>query len=563
MRVTSKKLAWIFGLILSSLVIVSAFHSEKLMAVAKERYQDLQLFAKVLNLVQQYYVEEVDTKKLIYGGIKGMLRELDPHTNFLPPDIFAEFESETSGEFGGLGVEITVQDGVLTVISPIEDTPAWKAGIKAGDKIVEVNGESTKGLSLAEAALKMKGKLGSKVRLGIYREGFDKPKEFAIERGTVKIRSVKYTDMEDGYAYVRLTSFIENSFTDFDKALKMHEKKNPTKGLILDLRRNPGGLLEQAVQISDMFLESGVIVSTIGRNKKEKEVVYAKRPGTRPLFPIVALVDEYSASASEILAGALQDNRRALIMGQRTFGKGSVQSVVKLGDGSGLKLTVARYYTPKGRSIQAEGIVPDVVIDDMAIEDLQKTLNKKNVRREKDIEGHLLSEEEVREGKGKKDASSNANFWWVGDKGKDDKLSPRDKLLKDDFQIMQAYNYLKAWKVMREFDKPQAAATPEGAITNPPAVDTKAPPEAVDEPKDSEDQRPQESNEPASGTSTPTPAVKSSAPAAKSAPTQKAAPKAVAKPAPKSAVTTKKPVPATAKPLPAAPAAKPKEVPAE
>lgn len=466
-------------------VLAVALNHEKIRAVAAERYQDLQLFAKVLNLVQQYYVEEVDTKKLIYGGIKGMLRELDPHTNFLPPDVFTEFESETSGEFGGLGIEITIQDGVLTVISPIEDTPAWKAGIKAGDKVVEINGESTKGLSLAEAALRMKGKLGTKVRMGIFREGFDKPKEFVVERGTVKIKSVKYTDLEDGYAYVRLTSFIENSSKDLDKVLTAHEKKTPTKGLVLDLRRNPGGLLEQAIQISDMFLDSGVIVSTIGRNKKEKEVVYAKKPGTRPPFPIIVLIDEYSASASEILSGALQDNHRALIMGQRSFGKGSVQSVVKLGDGSGLKLTVARYYTPKGRSIQAEGIVPDVALDDTLADEVRKAggngTTKKGARREKDIEGHLLSDNEKKEMQQKKDAGDTSSFWWIADKSKDEKLTAREKLLKDDFEVLQAYNYLRAWKVMQEFDKkgpvPESEAPAASEEKAPEKTSEKAPSE--------------------------------------------------------------------------------------
>lgn len=464
----------ILSMVLIGGVLALSLSHEKIRAVAAERYQDLQLFAKVLNLVQQYYVEEVDTKKLIYGGIKGMLRELDPHTNFLPPDVFAEFESETSGEFGGLGIEITIQDGVLTVISPIEDTPAWKAGIKAGDKVVEINGESTKGLSLAEAALRMKGKLGTKVRMGIFREGFDKPKEFVVERGTVKIKSVKYTDLEDGYAYVRMTSFIENSAKDLEKILSSHDKKSPTKGLVLDLRHNPGGLLEQAIQISDMFLEGGVIVSTIGRNKKEKEVVYAKKPGTRPSFPIIVLIDEYSASASEILSGALQDNHRALIMGQRSFGKGSVQSVVKLGDGSGLKLTVARYYTPKGRSIQAEGIVPDVVLDDALAEEVKKAGKagtKKGARREKDIEGHLLSDNEKKALQDKKDAG-NGSYWWISDSTKDEKLTPREKLLKEDFEVSQAYNYLRAWKVMQDFDK--KSATNEADAANGPDAAEKA-----------------------------------------------------------------------------------------
>lgn len=447
--------------------------SHSLRAVAEERYQELQLFAKVLNLVQQYYVEEVDTKKLIYGGIKGMLRELDPHTNFLPPDIYKEFETETSGEFGGIGIEITVQNGILTVISPIEDTPAWKAGIKAGDKIVDIDGESTKGFSLVEAAQRMKGKKGAKIKMGIWRENFDRPKEFVIERGVVKIKSVKYTDLDGGFAYVRITSFIENSAPELSKVLKAHEKKyKQTRGLIIDLRRNPGGLLDQAVQISDLFLEQGIIVSTMGRNQKEKEVVYAKKAGTLPNFPVIVLVDEYSASASEILAGALQDNKRALIMGHRTFGKGSVQSVVKLGDGSGLKLTVGRYYTPSGKSIQSYGIVPDIELEDLDASVLDQARVKREVHREKDMAGHLVGDSEdgedsagpaaVNKDKKIKDASvkkmvpqKKIQYWWTeaDTKPPDKELSQKDKILKDDFQVQQAYNYLKAWSVIEDQKK--------------------------------------------------------------------------------------------------------------
>jgi carboxyl-terminal processing protease len=444
------------------------------LAFAKERYQELQIFTKVLNLVQQYYVEEVDTKKLIYGGIKGMLQELDPHTNFLPPEIYKEFESETSGEFGGIGIEITVQNDILTVISPIEDTPAWQAGIQSGDKIVEINGESTKGLSLAEAAQHMRGKMGSKVRLGIFRDGFDKPREFAIPRGVVKIHSVKYTDLEDGYAYIRLTSFIETSGAEMEKALKrIASEHGKIKGLVLDLRRNPGGLLDQAIKVSDLFLESGAIVSTMGRNQKDREVVYAKKEGTYSGFPIIVIVNEYSASAAEILAGALQDNKRALVMGQTTFGKGSVQSVVKLGDGSGLKLTVARYYTPSGRSIQAEGIKPDIVIEDVDSEAFRKAIVRREVRREQDMQNHLLGDREQKardeqdgekdgekDGERKKDQAptsirapeeESVNYWWTKDAKKTKPLTPKEKLLTDDFQALQAYNYLRAWKVMGSY----------------------------------------------------------------------------------------------------------------
>lgn len=455
------------GVGLAGLIVGSG---EQWLAYAKDRYQDLQTFAKVLNLVQQYYVEEVDTQKLIYGGIKGMLQELDPHTNFLPPDVYKEFESETSGEFGGIGIEITVQNDILTVISPIEDTPAWEAGIQAGDKIVEINGQSTKGFSLAEAAQHMRGKKGSKVRLGIFRDGFDKPKEFVVERGTVKVKSVKTTDLEDGFVYIRLTSFIENSAGDMEKALKaVQSKYKAINGVVMDLRRNPGGLLDQAIRISDLFLEKGVIVSTIGRNKREKEVVYAKKDGTYSGFPVIVLINEYSASASEIVAGALQDNKRAVIMGQPSFGKGSVQSVVKLGDGSGLKLTVARYYTPSGRSIQAEGIKPDVILDDVDPEQYKKAIIKKDVRREQDIAGHLQSEREKKE-KDQKAKDQEIGWWNQPTTSKDKKKTPKDELLTRDYQVYQALNYLKAWRVMEK-----QGLTAEGAVPVPGAAQAPIP----------------------------------------------------------------------------------------
>ncbi|RME14520.1 MAG: S41 family peptidase, partial [Bdellovibrio sp.] len=382
--------------LIGALVFVFLFLQRgSISSFARDRYEDLQLFAQVLNLVQQYYVEEVPTKKLIYGGIKGMLKELDPHTNFLPPEVFKEFRSETRGEFGGLGIEITIKKGVLTIISPIEDAPAWKAGLKAGDKIVAINGESTKGMTLEEASQKMKGKSGTKVTLSIYRDGFDKPKDFVIKRGVVKLKSVKATDLGDGYLYVRLTGFMAKTNRELERVLEKHEKKyKAIKGLIIDLRRNPGGLLDQAVKISDMFLDKGIIVSTKGRKEKQKDVRKARKPGSRLGFPIIVLIDEYSASASEILAGALQDNKRALIMGKRSFGKGSVQSIIKLNDGSALKLTVARYYTPSGRSIQAEGIQPDVEVDSLDPKVFAKAKKHRRVRREKDMRGHLLGEKE-------------------------------------------------------------------------------------------------------------------------------------------------------------------------
>ncbi|MBX3019943.1 MAG: S41 family peptidase [Bdellovibrionaceae bacterium] len=432
---------------------------------AQERYTDLQNFAKILNLVQQYYVEPVDSKKLMLGAIRGMLRELDPHTSYMPQEVFKDFETETSGEFGGLGIEISIQNGILTIISPIEDTPAWEAGIKPGDRVVAVDGKSTKGLGLMEASQLMRGKRGSKTVLTVVREKEDEPRDIAIVRGSVKIRSVKPTDLGEGYHYFRVTSFIENTGRDLEKYMAEAVKKagkDGVKGIVMDLRRNPGGLLDQAIKISDMFLKEGDIVSTIGRDPKQKEVVSATKKGKYTEFPIIILVNEYSASASEIVAGALQDNKRAIVMGARSFGKGSVQHVIKLGDGSGLKLTIARYFTPSGRSIQAEGIQPDIELEEVDAEAFGKAVVKsKGGNREKDIAGHLLGEKEkaakIAELKEKKqteqDKSDIASGWWKAEAKEIEKMSPRDKLLASDYQVFQAYNYLKAWKIMRGVSK--------------------------------------------------------------------------------------------------------------
>jgi carboxyl-terminal processing protease len=423
---------------------------------AEDRYLELQNFSKVLNIVQQYYVEPVDTKKLIYGAIRGMLRELDPHTNFLPPDIFKDFETETSGEFGGLGIEISLQNGILTIISPIEDAPAWVAGVKAGDKVIAVDDKTTKNLSLVEASQLMRGKKGTKVKLTVVREGEEQPRDIVIVRGNVRVRSVKYTDFEQGYAYIKITSFIENTGKDLEDTLKEHQKKSgTTKGVILDLRRNPGGLLEQAVKVSDMFLKDGAIVSTLGRDPTKKEVVSASKKGKYTDFPLIILVNEFSASASEIVAGALQDHKRAVILGTKSFGKGSVQSVVKLGDGSGLKLTIARYYTPSGKSIQADGIQPDIEVEDVDQETYNKSILKQKSPREKDISGHLLSDKEKAESKNSVEKiSQSSDAWWLDKKDqKEQYKTPKEKLLSSDFQLYQAFNYIKAWKLMKGLDE--------------------------------------------------------------------------------------------------------------
>ncbi len=429
-----------------------------LKSLAEDRYSELQIFSKILSLTQQYYVEEVDTKKLITGAIKGMLRELDPHTSYMPPDIYKDFESETAGEFGGLGIEISIQNGVLTIISPIEDTPAWKAGIKPGDKVVAINGRSTKGFSLVEASSALKGKNGEKIILSIVRENVDKPLEIGIVRGKVKIKSVKSTELDSGFLYVKVTSFVESTASELERALADYKKSRNgnLEGILLDLRRNPGGLLDQAVKVSDLFLKEGVIVSTIGRDPKNKEVSMATKKAPFADAALVVLINEYSASASEIVAGALQDNKRGVIVGQRSFGKGSVQSAIKLNDGSALKLTVARYYTPSGTSIQSEGIRPDIEIQEISADIFSKAVIKSPVFREKDMANHLKGDKEKLEEKESPDKNlqNNSVAWWndIGSK-KDSELTEREKIFKTDYQAYQAFSYLKAWKTLKSMAK--------------------------------------------------------------------------------------------------------------
>jgi carboxyl-terminal processing protease len=445
--------------ILIALSVGIVFGGKPILTFAEDRYTELQTFSKILSLTQQYYVDEIDTKKLISGAIKGMLRELDPHTSYMPPEAFKEFESETSGEFGGLGIEISIANNVLTIISPIEDTPAWKAGIKPGDKIVAINGESTKGFSLVDASNSLKGKDGVKVTLSIVREGSDKPLDIVITRGRVKIKSVKTTKLDDGFIYIKITSFIENTGADLEKVLTDFKSKNNgnIEGVLIDLRRNPGGLLEQAIRVSDLFIKEGVIVSTIGRDPKNKEISYATKKAPFGDVPIVVLMNEYSASASEIVAGALQDNKRAVIVGERSFGKGSVQSAIKLGDGSGLKLTVARYYTPSGISIQSEGIKPDIQIEDIDAEVFAKAINKRESYREKDIAGHLKGDKEKQAEKANNMPTTiekSTVAWWkdIGSK-KEAELNDKEKLFKTDYQAYQAFSYLKAWKTLKNMSK--------------------------------------------------------------------------------------------------------------
>ncbi len=427
-----------------------------------DRYENITLFQKVVNFIEQNYVEEVKNKDLIYGAIKGMMETLDAHSNFLPPEIFKDMKSDTSGKFGGVGIEVGLKDSQLTVISPIEDTPAFRAGIKAGDRIVKISGESTKGLSLVEAIAKMRGKKGGEVNVTIWRKGWEKPKDFKLVREEIKIATVKSESLEPGYLYARLTNFNEHSSDDLKKSMVNFEKNSDKtdhkiKGMILDLRGNPGGLLDQAVDVSSLYIDEGAVVSTSGRSKDSKEVKYAKKGMARKDFPVAVLVNGSSASASEIVAGALQDHKRAVIMGQPTFGKGSVQTVVELQPDVGLKLTIARYYTPSGRSIQLKGIQPDVILDNFDQKVLDAAKKKGEAYREKDLKNHMSSDSDDDE--------------LIAENTPSEKPVEKDKstdykpfIAKEDYQVREALNYIKSYQIFRaaeltpsKFDPPTLA----------------------------------------------------------------------------------------------------------
>jgi carboxyl-terminal processing protease len=356
-------------------------------AEATQQYQELQLFTDVLSIVRKSYVEEVPMKKLIYGAINGMLSSLDPHSGFMPPDMYREMKIDTQGEFGGLGIEITIRDGVLTIVSPIEDTPAYRAGLQAGDQILKIEDRYTKDMGIMDAVKLMRGPKGSKVTITVMRDGFEKPRQFTLEREIIKIKSIKAKTLQDGYGYVRITQFQERTADDLHAALSELHKENggSLKGLILDLRNNPGGLLDQAVKVSDTFLAKGLIVYTEGREEGSNMKFTAHSKGTEPPYPMVVLINGGSASASEIVAGALKDHKRALILGTQSFGKGSVQTIIPLSDDSGLRLTTARYFTPNGISIQAKGITPDIVVHPVEIKEVKETDHFS----EKDLKNHF------------------------------------------------------------------------------------------------------------------------------------------------------------------------------
>ena len=435
-------------------------------AVKQSRFKELELLNSALYLIESQYYREVDTKKLIEGAIKGMMDTLDPHSAYLNKEFFKKMQNDTNGEFGGLGIEVTQKDGVIYVVTPIDDTPAYRAGVKPKDKIVEINHESILGFTLDEAIDRMKGKEGSKIHLGIVREGIKGIKHFTLKREKIIVKPVKSFLVADEYAFVRLTQFQRRSSSEINKALKRLNKKtkNGLKGAILDLRSNPGGLLDEAVKVSSLFLDDGVVVSTESRDPNNKNIHYViKSIDKYPNLPLVVLVNGASASASEIVAGALQDHKRGIIMGSQTFGKGSVQSVISIdkSNENGLKLTIAQYMTPKGRKIQALGITPDIHVEEVSSDWYEEHLSNTDYIREKDLRNHLTATKETAEEKERRLAEEKVERSERAKKIKNrGKKSKKDDIFTKydpnrDYQVSQAIKVLKTYQFIDQREKVQ------------------------------------------------------------------------------------------------------------
>ena len=417
----------------ATVVALALFFSPAVRSVAtaaRDTYESLETFANIINIIQKHYVEEVGTEALIQGAIDGMMMSLDPHSAYLTPELYKELQVDTKGSFGGLGIEITIRDEMLTIIAPIEDTPAFKAGVKPGDQIIKINGEITKGMSLMKAVSMMRGPKGTAVTLTLRREELAEPFDVSINREIIRVKSVKDAKLYEGkYGYVRVAQFQEGTSRELTEALHKLDDDNrgDLEGVILGLRHNPGGLLNEAVKVSDLFLDAGLIVYTEGRGENQKQRFLAHNDGTEPDRPMVVLVDEGSASASEIVAGALQDHKRAGIVGTTTYGKGSVQTILPLDHESALRLTTARYYTPAGRSIQAKGIEPDVVVE--RVVRVAKAAGSGFSVREQDLRGHIENNEQI--------ASDAAP-------GDDSQSDP---------QLERALDLLKTWNVFSRFQE--------------------------------------------------------------------------------------------------------------
>ncbi|MEI6707035.1 MAG: S41 family peptidase [Methylococcales bacterium] len=430
-------------------------------------YEDLRTFTEIFGRIKKDYVEPVSDKKLLEDAVKGMLSGLDPHSAYLDPEEYQELKEGTSGQFGGLGIEVTMENGFIKVVSPIDDTPAQKAGIKAGDLIIKLDDKPVKGMTLAEAVKHMRGAAGSKILLFVVREGADAPLKITITRDIIKVKSVKNRILEKDYGYVRISSFQSGTGEALKEALAKLKKDNkaPLKGIVLDLRNNPGGVLNAAVEVSDAFMKSGLIVYTEGRIANSQMRFSAAPDDLIDGAPMVVLINAGSASASEIVAGALQDSKRAIIMGEKSFGKGSVQTILPTNTGSAIKLTTARYFTPSGRSIQAKGIEPDVALANVKLESLDKEKSDFKPVKEADLSHHLEkigkeAEEDKKDAEDKKGAEDkekpaddNNDDSNKDKQSKDDKKGSPEKAVLDttkDYPLYEALNLLKGISIMHK-----------------------------------------------------------------------------------------------------------------
>ena len=411
-------------------------------------YNKLKVFSEIISLIESNYVENVKSDTMIEGAIRGMVKSLDPHTNYMPPATYKEMQVETTGKFGGLGIEISMRDGILTVVSPIDDTPAFRAGVKAGDKIIKIEEESTLDMTLQDAVSRLRGETGSPIKITIFRKSFKAPKEFTIVRDIIKVRSVVQKLYQEDIGYIKIRTFSKNTSSDLDKALADLGNKGITK-LILDVRNNPGGLLNQAVEVTDRFLnQENLIVYTKGRSNEQNMRFTSHDKVAGVNYPLIILVNGGSASASEIVAGALQDLNRAVVLGTPTFGKGSVQTIIPLSDGSALKLTTARYYTPSGRVIQENGIEPDILVEMEPVKEI-KNKDKDEESEEKAKLRRFLREKDL-----KKHLKGKSSIEGVGEKSSEElKVKKLHEDLKKDNQLAQAVSLLSGWEVMKRMFK--------------------------------------------------------------------------------------------------------------
>ena len=439
MRAPRRLNHWLAALLGAAVGLATSVHAAPEPKPEPVPFDDLRIFADVFGRIKSDYVEKVPDKKLLEQSIKGMLSGLDPHSTYLNEEEYREIKVGTSGEFGGLGIEVGMEDGFLKVIAPIDDTPAARAGVKSGDTVIKLDDKNVKGMSLDEAVKLMRGKPGTSITLTILREGRDKPMDVVIERAVIKVASVKSRMLESGYGYVRLSQFQAHTAEDMQKAISALKKTagGKLKGLVLDVRNNPGGVLNSAVAVSDAFLKSGLIVYTEGRVKDSQLKFQATPDDVLDGTPMVVLVNGGSASASEIVAGALQDHRRAVIMGRQTFGKGSVQTIIPITERTAVKLTTAQYFTPSGRSIQAEGIRPDI---ELATVKVAKNEDGESRVREAELSGHLANPN----GKSGKGARKDKDKEKEKDKEKDVRA-----LVEEDYELGEALNLLKGLSIIQ------------------------------------------------------------------------------------------------------------------